>query len=38
MWMLYLDTQLTQSSQYSSGKLNYGYVEFDPFATPLKNS
>ena len=33
MWTLYQDTQLTLSS-YSSGALNYGYVDFDPFSTP----
>ena len=35
MWTLYQDTQLTLCS-YSSGALNYGYVDLDPFSTPLR--
>ena len=35
-WTLHPDIQLILFSQYSSGPLNFGYVEFDPFLTHLR--
>ena len=34
-WTLHPDIQLILFSQYSSGPLNFGYVEFEPLSTHL---